>query len=203
MGRYGASSRRASEYDCHARYFSRDTRGSWRRAWGHRPRLGPCRSCAEMNWLLVLDGNIVDEPRRAEPCRSKQADRPFAPRSNGRERLRMTRLNVINRKLGFGEIGAGRVKRRLDWDIPRDRMCALAKRCKKARRTCALFGRQINISGGEREPVFFTHRGRRNDFRFEIEVARQLRDHLELLEILFAKDREIGPALVQKLCDDG
>src|SRR5262249_53043793 len=71
----------------------------------------------------------------------------------------------------------------------------------KAWRARPLLSRQIGIARGEREAVCFAHRLRRKNLRLKVEIARHLRHDLELLKILFAKDREIGTALVEKFCN--
>ena len=70
------------------------------------------------------------------------------------------------------------------------------------RRRCFAFGRgEVAVARREREPVRFAHRRRGHDAGGEIEVARKLRDHLELLKILLAEHGEVGRALDEKFCD--
>ncbi|MEY9286259.1 hypothetical protein ABIA03_007451 [Bradyrhizobium yuanmingense] len=66
----------------------------------------------------------------------------------------------------------------------------------------ALLGREVDVARGHRESVALAHGAGADHLDTEVEVARHLRHHAQLLEILFAEDRDIRPALREQLADD-
>src|SRR5580692_3730796 len=72
------------------------------------------------------------------------------------------------------------------------------------RRRARAFGcGEVGVAGRKREAVALAYCRHGDNTSLQIEVPRHLRDHLELLIILFAEGRDVGFALDEKLRDDG
>ena len=66
-----------------------------------------------------------------------------------------------------------------------------------------LLRRQIDVARRHREAVALAHGSGADHLDAEVEIARHLRDHPQLLKILLAEDRDIRPALREQLADHG
>jgi len=77
------------------------------------------------------------------------------------------------------------------------------ERVGKRDRAAALVFGQVGIARRQREAVLVADDRNGDDLCSEVEVDRQPPDHRELLEILFPKNRDLGPDRVEKLGDDG
>ena len=69
-------------------------------------------------------------------------------------------------------------------------------------RNLALFGREIDVARGEREPVCLAHDRRADNLHRNIEIAHQLLDDQKLLVVLLAEHGDVGSALHEELGDD-
>src|SRR5262249_52067329 len=66
-------------------------------------------------------------------------------------------------------------------------------------RDLALVGREIPVAAGDREPVRFADRGHGDDPYRYIEIGHHRPDQGQLLVILLAEEREIGPGQMEEL----
>ncbi|EVT88823.1 hypothetical protein Z046_26780 [Pseudomonas aeruginosa VRFPA09] len=62
---------------------------------------------------------------------------------------------------------------------------------------------EVTVARGQREAIGGAHRRLAEDLHRQVEVADQLADHRQLLEILFAEQREVRLDHVQQLADHG
>jgi hypothetical protein len=150
-----------------------------------------------------LDGDIIDEPRRGEPCRGEQPDRYVAARGDRRQSFRVARFEIIHDETSRRESGAGAIESGFDGYSPFDVVGAPAKRRMKGRCNGSLFCRQKDIARRQSQAIGLAHGGHAQNFRLEIEIARHSCHDFKLLVVLFAKRRDIRAALVEEFCHDG
>ena len=67
------------------------------------------------------------------------------------------------------------------------------ERAHQHQRLAALRRIEIDVATRHREPVRLAHDRRADDLDVEQQVAGQAANHLELLEVLLAEDRDVGP----------
>ena len=62
-------------------------------------------------------------------------------------------------------------------------------------RDAAFLGRQVDVARRHRQPVTLAHGFGTDHLDAKVEVGSHARHHPQLLEILFAEDGDVGPAL--------
>ena len=169
-------------------------------ALAHRSRSGANHSCLRLP--PPSNGDIVDEPRLAETRRGQKPDRPLARRRGRGQTLRLARLDVIDDESAPLDACSRGGQGLCDRPARANLFGAKAQRRIKRRRRLAFLRRQIDVAGGEREAVRLAKGRRADDLDAKIEVARDAGDDFQLLIILFAEDRDVRPALIDKLGDD-
>ena len=130
-------------------------------------------------------------------------NRTILDRGDRRQRLGVADLEIVERKAGacdqFGAAG----DRGPNVFAGAQALRGLLHGAIQHRRRPPFLRRQIDVARGHREAVALPHGSRADHLDAEIEIARHLRHHPQLLKILFAEDREIRPALREQLSDHG
>ena len=147
--------------------------------------------------------HIIDQPRLADLRRHQQSNRTIAARRDRRQGLRVSRLQIIECEAGIGDRLAPGRQHRVDRLAGADIACALLERAVEHGRRGAILRREIDVARGAGEAVALAHRRNADHRDAEIEILRHLRDDTQLLIILLAEQREVGPHLREQLGDHG
>ncbi len=91
--------------------------------------------------IAGLNGDIVDEPRRAEPCRGQKPDRALAARGDGAKGFGMTGFEIIRDETRRGNGAPGSIESGFDGNSRIDVAGTAAKRRIQRRRKRAFFRR--------------------------------------------------------------
>ncbi len=132
-------------------------------------------------------------------------DQPHLPRRRI-QRLQgrgIDQREIIDRgESGVGQIALGIVKRRVHRLPANDCLPRLFQSPRQRHRPCRSFGRQIGVPRGKGEAIVVAHRRHASDGNAQPKVGLHPADHRQLLEILFAKEGQVGPDGREQLGDD-
>ncbi len=149
-----------------------------------------------------LDRDIVDQPGAADMRRRQQPARPASVGCR-RKRFGIDERDIVN------PVKPCRQQHRLccrTRDLRRRALGNVARgipqRAWKRHRTGAIFGHQIGVARRQRQAVIITLGWHADNLDFQIKVEHQTPDDGKLLKIFLAKQRGIGPHLVEQLGDN-
>ena len=128
---------------------------------------------------------------------------PSFGRGDRRQRLGVPDFEIIQREACAGDHFGAAGHRGLDIVAGPQPPRAFLHGAVQHRRGAPLFRRQIDVARRHREAVALAHGARAHHLDAEVEIRRHPRHHPQLLEILFAEDREIRPHLREQLADHG
>jgi hypothetical protein len=147
--------------------------------------------------LTRPDRDVVDQPGTFEMGGGQQA-RPAVECNHWQQIGSVAQLEIIDGETGPFERRDAGGERRCDRIRPLpENLGGVGQHLMELRRHPPFVGREINIAGGQREPVRLAHRRHPLDPHRDVEIARQAAHHHQLLVILLAEEGGIRQALQQ------
>ena len=173
----------------------------------YRKRLAPrsTRPTRRVDRGLRLEGEVVDEADVAEPHGGKDGGGLLTTSTTGASVCESTISRYSNRARGSASIREfPRATRSLGVVLAGCECISDDAQClHDAHRRLTIVGAETLVATRDRQPIGLAHRRDLDDLDVHVEVGDHAPDDRQLLKVLAAEHRDIGPDGAEQLGDDG